>query len=114
MRRVDVGDVHLLGDALPCEPGIPVVGVDVLVADLAVADRSEKAPHELVQVIVHVLLANEAGTPERDAPDPQVGAHVVVLRLVLETAGDDVDGITQVAELLCQLEDEHHLPAGVR
>ena len=114
MRGVHVRDPELLADSLAGPARIPVVRVDDVVPETPCPNRSRHGKHEVLDEVVHVLLANELVSAEGNAPDAQAGAHVVDFWLILELPGHDVDPVPDVGELLGQLEDEDNLPPRVR
>ena len=113
VRGVHVGNAEFLAEALTSPSGIPVVRVDHVVADAAFPYCRRHRQDEVLDVVVHVLFADEVGPSERDAPNPEPGAHVVELGLVFEPAGDNVDPIPDVGELLGEFEHEDDLASGI-
>ena len=110
---VDMGDAELLRDPLARVAGVPVVRVDGVISELSLLDLPQERTGELVEVVVHVLFADEVRSPERNTPHPETGSHVVELRLVLESPRHDVDVVAEVTELLRQFEHEHDLTTRV-
>jgi hypothetical protein len=113
MRRVDVGDAHLLGDALPRPARVPVVAVDDVVAEAAAVGLGEKIRHEIAEMAMHVLLPDEVLSSEGNAPDPQVRVDLVELGLAPETPGHQIDLVAEAGETFGEFEDEHDLASGV-
>jgi hypothetical protein len=108
-----MGDPEFLRDLLAGEAGIPVVRVYEVVPELPVDQGVVEAARELVEVVVHIFLADESGPTERDPPNPKVGAHVIDFWLVLELSGDNVDRVSEIAELFSELENKNNLSPGV-
>ena len=114
MRRVHVRDVEPARELVAGQAGVPVVAVDELVRQSVGLDEALRVGHPLGNDVAHPLLADQPLAAARDPDDPHPLVQRLDRRLILESAGHDVDPVAKPGEGLTQAQDVHDLPTRVR